>query len=117
MFGKVIIINKHHNTIETSDMKIFYIGRGSVLGNPFSHLYSTEDKYFCIDREHTVNEYKTYFIQQFHENKEVRKLILEMYNLLKSGVDIYLKCYCAPLACHGEVIKQLLENQKKKENV
>ena len=119
MFGKVIIINKHHNTIETSDMKIFYIGRGSLLGNPFSHLYSTEDKYFCMDRQHAVDEYKIYFIKQFKENIEVRKLILEMYNILKSGVNIYLKCYCYPLQCHGDVIKKLLENQqfKTKENV
>lgn len=116
MFGKVIIINKHHKLILDENQKVYDISRPNLLGNPFSHLYSTEDKYFCMDRQHAIDEYKIYFIKQFKENIEVRKLILEMYNILKSGVNIYLKCYCYPLQCHGDVIKKLLENQQFKTN-
>lgn len=107
---KIHILNKHHNK-EPTDMKTFYIGRGSPVGNPFSHLYSTPDEFLCIDRLHAIYSYKPYFIKQFKESAEFRNYLKTMLDELNLGNDIGLLCYCSPLECHGDVIKRVLENQ------
>lgn len=117
-YGTIQILNKHYHVNfaqENPETKIFYIGRGSALGNPYSHLYSASDKYFCINRAHAVSKYKTFFIEQFKTSVETREYLKSMLNELKAGNNIALLCYCFPLQCHGDVIKKVLENHLSKQ--
>ena len=80
-----------------------YIGRPSPLGNPFA-----------IGRDGTRNEviakYRTWLVAEIHDNpagrtaQELRKLINEH----ETNRLLNLVCWCAPLACHGDVIKQAI---------
>ena len=74
-----------------------YIGRGSDWGNPYSHLPSGSSKYKTIHvptREDAVTAFKALC----DKHPELRKEIKERLR----GKD--LVCYCAPLACHGDVL-------------
>ena len=39
----------------------------------------------------------------------MRKEVERIAELVRSGQDIALACWCAPKACHGDVIKQAVE--------
>ena len=70
-----------------------YIGRGSEWGNPFSTgMYG---------RMGCIQKYKQWLERQPHLMK---KLVT-----LKGKV---LGCWCKPLACHGDVLVELLEGKK-----
>lgn len=69
-----------------------YIGRGknSKFGNPFK--IGTDGT-----REDVINKYKKWIINQ--------KDILKLFPSLRGKK---LGCFCSPLACHGNVIVELL---------
>jgi len=72
-----------------------YIGRGSVWGNPF-----------VIGKDGTREE----VIEKY------RKYISGKYNLMHHGLSFLkgkrLGCYCKPLACHGDVLVELIEKME-----
>ena len=72
-----------------------YIGRPSIFGNPFS-----EKKY---GRQTCIAMYKDYFEQRIAEEPAFREAVLELRGKR-------LGCWCKPLACHGDIIKEWLEN-------
>jgi len=72
-----------------------YIGRGSVYGNPFK----IDDQH---DRLMVVQEYKKYFWQRINTDKA-------FYDAVMRLKDKTLVCFCAPLSCHGDVIKAWFE--------
>lgn len=97
----------------------YYIGRPSILGNPYSHL--PEDKcqaiYKCKTRDESIQRYSGYFDLMYGKNKEFTELIDEMYEKYKAGEDIYLECYCKPEPCHGDIIAEKLEQRFIKERM
>ena len=74
-----------------------YIGRGSDWGNPYTHLPSGKSKYKTIHvptREAAVAAFKALCDKHPELQKEIKER-LRGKNLV---------CYCAPLACHGDVL-------------
>ena len=74
-----------------------YCGRPSKLGNPYN-----------MKNEGQRNK----VIQQFREDKQCQKICneLSIYVLEKGLHMLELGCFCAPKACHCDVIKQRVEN-------
>lgn len=70
-----------------------YIGRGSQWGNPF-----------VIGRDGTREE----VIEKYSTWIRAGSFLLERLSVLK-GKD--LVCFCAPLPCHGDVLKELLDER------
>lgn len=68
-----------------------YIGRGSKWGNRFV---------ICRDgnREDVIGKYKEWILK----NDELLSCLGELK-------DKVLGCYCKPLACHGDVLVELVE--------
>ena len=83
-----------------------YIGRPTVLSNPFR---ITEEQ----SRKIAIQRYGYSLISAIHKRKdpavmqELRKLEALMYD----QKQINLVCHCAPLMCHGDLIKQVLLNK------
>lgn len=71
-----------------------YIGRGSSFGNPF--VIGKDG-----DRSEVIRKYRIYFADQLKDEK-FRELVVTLHNKV-------LACYCAPLACHGDVIVEFLD--------
>jgi hypothetical protein len=75
-----------------------YIGRPSEWGNPFSHRNGTLAAYKVETREEAVAAYRQWILTK----PELLKRLPE----LKGKT---LACWCAPLACHGDVLAELAD--------
>lgn len=70
-----------------------YIGRPSKWGNPF---VSGRDG----DRKEVIDKYRSYIMNNY-----------ELLNSLEELRGKKLGCFCKPLACHGDVLVDLLERR------
>ena len=94
---KIEVVN-----IKTYKGKGEYIGRPSALGNPFNVTKKTP-------RAESIKKYRVWLWEKF-KSKDT-KVIAELERLLsicRKEKNLVLKCYCKPLACHGDIIKSCL---------
>lgn len=77
------------------DVYIGRSGRGfpSLFGNPF----------YLGTREENIMKFREYFINKVNSNPHFKEEVLK----LKGKA---LGCFCAPKPCHGDVIKEYLDN-------
>lgn len=77
-----------------------YIGRGSIWGNPYTHIVdrNTKAKYTVATREEAISRYREYV-------ENTPQLLLRLLELK----DKVLGCWCKPLSCHGDVLVELIE--------
>ena len=93
------VVNKYKET------KYYYIGRGSMLGNPF-----VMNNQSIEERNRVCDEYKKYIEKKVFIEKD--KNFIDELNKLKELSKINnlnLGCFCAPKRCHGDAIKELLD--------
>jgi hypothetical protein len=81
--------------------KGLYIGRPSVLGNPFS---------IGIDgsRQEVIEKYEAWLREQWLKKTPVRAELIRLAQLHKAGQKLSLVCWCAPLPCHGHVLARAI---------
>lgn len=99
MTHEILILNRHHET--PSRYPRHYIGRGSVMGNPYP-----------IDRDKSRDQVCDLYEQWWETNKTdpvVKETLGIMCNQIKEHGGIELMCFCAPKRCHGETIKRELQ--------
>lgn len=104
------IVNKHSHTPQPND---YYIGRGSAFGNPFTHIPSgTKAQFVVKDRDTACECYK----EHFNTNNTLQQAFINLLLpfAIKHNWDINLVCYCAPLRCHGNYLRQKLLEHKPK---
>lgn len=106
------VINKYHIPENNKLPNKTYIGRGSIFGNPYSHLntISLFEKYRCKTREEAISKYELYLSEQFKSDTRLSNSILDLVEKYIKGEELNLVCFCKPKACHGELIKQLIIN-------
>jgi hypothetical protein len=103
------IVNKKTYKRSNKDCAV-YIGRPSKLGNQFKIEYG-------CSREEAINRYKIWLDQQLLStntsvlSKYIKVEINRILNLIKVYGHVDLICWCAPLACHGVVIKEIIEKR------
>jgi Domain of unknown function (DUF4326) len=97
------VVNKYkHKSISTN----LYIGRGSLLGNPYTHLEGATLAEFKVStREESITNYETYFYNVLLKNLK----IIELLNTITDQTN--LVCFCKPKDCHGDVIQQWYRNK------
>lgn len=78
-----LVVNRRHNDYDV------YIGRGSIWGNPF-----------VIGPDGSRGQ----VIAQYEARLRARPDLLEQLPTLRGK---RLGCYCAPKACHGDVLAQM----------
>lgn len=79
-----------------------YIGRPSILGNPFKMNRETE-------RDDVVEQYRVWLMKELKKNGNVRDKIREIARQVTAGETVNLVCWCAPKRCHGDVVKEVVE--------
>jgi hypothetical protein len=103
---KINVVNKHQHKPTVND---FYIGRGSPVGNQYSHLDNTKALYKVNTREEAVEKYEIQLKMDIAARRvEVVNFLNEIYLKLKAGEEVNLICYCAPKMCHGDVIRKII---------
>lgn len=108
----ITVLNMNTDII---DNKSRYIGRGSVLGNPYTSLKGETLAQFKVStREESVRLFKEYLIKKIEEGDEdiINELNI-IYDLALNG-KVDLVCFCSPKLCHGHVIKNLIEARIKR---
>ena len=73
-----------------------YIGRPSTWGNPFEIGKDGT-------REEVIKKYKRHMLA----NPELIRILKEQVTSMETKGTVHLVCWCAPLACHGDVLKEL----------
>lgn len=107
----------------TSHPNNFPIYRGTILGNPFTHNGKRKSlaKLSYPTRDEAIDAYKDYFNVMYKEDAEFKRAVDIIYEIYKRGEDVYLQCWCAPLRCHGEIIRDFLQKklimEKRKEQL
>ena len=84
--------NKYHNTAPADAV---YIGRPSKWGNPFSHLPSTIALYKVSSREEAISKFR-----ECLDEEDIQLIKKELKGK-------HLVCFCAPKACHGDVLLEI----------
>ena len=105
---------------EHTGPNVFYCGRGSVLGNPYTHISDKNTKaiYIVKTREEAIEKYAHYFDVMCNSNLRFEKAVNDIYRKYKAGEDVYLGCYCAPTYdCHCNIIFDRLRKRLIKEKL
>lgn len=83
-----------------------YVGRPSPLGNPWT--VNEKDPKFAREK---VIEYYREWLREKMKDPDCReyKMIMEIVALAKKQEVLNLICWCEPLGCHADVIKECVE--------
>jgi hypothetical protein len=104
------VVNKHNHTPGLNDV---YIGRGSPLGNPFTHIKDRNTKaHFIVEsREEAMSNYGQWLEQKIREQDKAVIGQLDLIARLAARGDVKLVCYCKPKSCHGDTILSYTEER------
>src|SRR5687768_2728346 len=96
-----------------------YIGRSNDkfhFGNLFSHLETSKALIKVETRDQAIKFFEEWLLGENWKTveQERRHWILNNLHTLK---DKTLGCWCTPKACHGEVLKKMVESHGSQEKV
>ena len=90
----------------------FYVGRGKsaavetcTLGNPFRGP----------NRERAIHYYRFWLEHSLQMDEKVQRVFELILNTTRKH-DVVLICHCAPMACHADVIKEMIEERLTQNN-
>lgn len=91
------------NSLGIDDVPRIYIGRPGHLGNPF--IIGKDG-----DRKTVINKYESWLRgklkdENWNHQREAFNSIIKLY---VRHWEIWLDCWCAPEACHGDVLHRLI---------
>ena len=92
----ITVGNKQHGA------KGIYVGRPSPLGNPFPLLREAE-------RAAVIHDYEDWLAEQLLDPRSAVSIEMSRLAALARTQDICLVCFCAPKACHADIIKRTIE--------
>lgn len=81
---------------------IVYIGRPSILGNPFAMVSEGH-------RSTVIRQYREWLRVEYAKKGPVFDALHALAKRVREGEHLALQCWCAPRACHGDVIKDAIE--------
>lgn len=104
----ITVVNKYKHSPTENDV---YIGRGSVLGNPFTSIQDRQTKaeFICESREESVEMFRDYLFRKIAEKD---KKICDVLNRIYKMPEVNLVCFCKPKSCHGDIIREIIESKK-----
>lgn len=105
---EINVVNHYHISKE-DHQGTEYIGRGSPLGNPYSHKEGTKAEVVVPTLDEAIASYRAWLVAQIQNGNAV--VIDELDRLAQIALStgrLNLRCYCAPKPCHGEVIKEII---------
>ncbi len=94
----VKVVNKY-KIGKKNPLTDIYIGKGTIVGNPFTVKE--------FGRGEAIRLYKIHFDYMMQHSQEFRDYVgiaTEYDNLV---------CYCAPKRCHGDILKDWIDQHRK----
>ena len=109
----ITVVNKHWHKPTDNDI---YCGRGSTVGNPYSHLPSSVPGVIQVgSREEAIVKFREDFDRRYRNDTMFYHFIQNLAMRERAGKDTNLVCFCAPHVCHCDVIKEWVENKLRQE--
>src|SRR6185503_1980934 len=106
----VQVVNRH-TYAGPKDASYIYIGRGTPLGNNWSHIPGTQAQYQVATRDIAIEQYRQWLWNQIKTGKgPVVTALNQLKERATQGEKLTLACSCSPEACHGDVIKGAIEH-------
>lgn len=107
----IIVVHKKRS----NNPNTIYVGRPTVLGNPFSHL-NLKHTIKCETVEEAVQKYKYWLIDRIKDSPAVCGALNHIINVGKEHGTVHLACWCKdetkPLPsdhiCHADVIRNTI---------
>lgn len=96
--GEIVVVNLR-TKVEQGWTRID-VTRRSILGNPFYMKKKTEE-----ERIRVIAEHKQWLWAQMQTNTPI---MAELTRIAKIEQDIELSCYCKPLSCHGDTLRDAI---------
>jgi hypothetical protein len=82
---------------------IVNIDRPNILGNPY---VKSERR----NRQQAIEEFRVDLEREIKRRSGLRyDAVCKIAEHVLAGSDVVLLCWCHPLACHGDVIKEIVE--------
>lgn len=107
----ITVKNKHHPGASGE-----YIGRGSPLGNPYSHMEKTAASFKVSSRTEAIVKYRVWLADKIKSNDQtVCNELNRLVHILQDKGELNLLCFCKPQPCHGDVIKDIIETALKEQ--
>ncbi len=104
----ITVVNKYKHDPTDNDV---YIGRGSIVGNPYTHLDSKYDGAITVKtRKEAIELYGDYMDKKINTSDEFKNYMNDILEEAKQH-DVNLVCFCKPKSCHGDIIKKYLDNK------
>ncbi len=79
-----------------------YVGRPSPLGNPFAMQGEAT-------RSAVIRDYEDWLAEQLLDPCSAASIELHRLAALARKQDLCLVCFCAPKACHADMIRRTIE--------
>jgi len=79
-----------------------YVGRPSPLGNPFAMQGEST-------RAQVIRDYEEWLAEQLLDPRSPASIEMSRLAALARQQDLCLVCFCAPKACHADIIKRTIE--------
>lgn len=104
------------HTMHPNNIPIY---RGTLFGNPytFDGKRSNLARLSFRTRQEAISAYAIYFNEMLKHNDMFKRAFDMLYEKYKNGEDIYLQCFCHPEPCHGEIIKNALQQRLVREQM
>ena len=96
------VVNKRCKYVPMANEVLVYVGRPSILGNPFP-MRGEED------RDYVVAQYRQWLDAQRRTNSAAWQEVERLAALSAEGKSLALQCYCAPRKCHADVIRSAIK--------
>lgn len=101
--GTVRVISKRiPGVVVLADERVINVGRPSVLGNPYRMFNETQ-------RATVIHQFRLVLNKSRIDRGSMWLEVERIAMLVRGGENVALCCWCAPKACHGDVIKQAIE--------
>jgi len=78
-----------------------YVGRPTPLGNPF--VIGVDGS-----RSQIIGKYRFWLVEKLLWDSQQRQALEHLVHLYQRGMVLCLACWCAPQACHAEVIREAI---------
>jgi hypothetical protein len=104
--SRTVVVNRRREMFDV------YIGRGSVFGNPFSHLRTKMIGVIPVgSRAEAIRRHREWLLESSKDPSKIRVQthVLRSLGQLRGKI---LGCYCAPLPCHGDLLAALADRPK-----
>jgi Domain of unknown function (DUF4326) len=73
--------------------------RNPALGNPFKMKGTS-----VLERDRVCDLFEEHFEREINKDSNLARIMAELVNLHKSGIDIGLICWCSPKRCHTQTL-------------